>query len=180
MSGVTERFGAEHAQRAAIRRLRGDSPAARDSPMASTGIYAGLVTRAIALALDSLVVNGSALLAGVTVGLGVSLLHLPEESNVLIASVMGALWALWSVAYFVFFWSSTGQTPGSRVMCIRVLDARRRGPLKPRRAALRFVSLCVAAIPLLAGIWMMLWDDRRRCLQDRVTRTVVVYVPADV
>jgi uncharacterized RDD family membrane protein YckC len=35
----------------------------------------------------------------------------------------------------------------------------------------------LAAIPLLAGFLMMLWDDRRRCLQDRLARTVVVYAP---
>jgi uncharacterized RDD family membrane protein YckC len=179
MSSVTPPADAEHAQREAIRRLRGDPLAVGDALAASTGDYAGLVTRTIAFALDSLIVNGGALLVGVTVGLGVSLLHLPEEANVLVASVLGALWVLWTVAYFVFFWSSTGQTPGSRAMRIRVIDSHRRGPLKPRRAALRFISLCLAAIPLLAGIWMMLWDDRRRGLQDRVARTLVVYTPAD-
>lgn len=180
MSAITPRVDPEHAQQEAIRRLRGGSLAARDSLAASTSVYPGLVTRAIALALDSLIVNGSALLTGVTVGLGVSLLHLPEQTNVLVASVMGALWALWSVAYFVFFWSSTGQTPGSRAMSIIVVDSHRRGPLKPRRALLRFICLCLAAIPLLAGIWMMLWDDRRRCFQDRVARTLVAYAPAGV
>jgi hypothetical protein len=60
-------------------------------------------------------------------------------------------------------------------MHIRVIDRRRRGPLKPRRALLRFIGLCLAALPLLAGLWMMLWDDRGRCLQDRIARTVVVY-----
>jgi uncharacterized RDD family membrane protein YckC len=65
-------------------------------------------------------------------------------------------------------------------MCIRVIDMRNRGPLKPRRALVRFIGLILAALPLLAGILMMLWDDRRRCLQDRLARTVVFYtdVPA--
>jgi len=30
-------------------------------------------------------------------------------------------------------------------------------------------------IPLGAGIAMMLWDRRARCLQDRLARTVVVH-----
>jgi len=178
MSSAARPLDAEHAQQEAIRRLRGDPLAAADALAASTGDYAGLVTRTIAFALDSVIVNGVALLAGVTVGLGVSLLHLPEQANILVASVMGVLWVLWSVAYFVFFWSSTGQTPGSRAMCIRVIDTQRRGALKPRRALLRVISLWLGAIPLLAGIWMMLWDDRRRAFQDRVARTLVVYTPA--
>lgn len=165
----------EQAQLEAIRRLRGD--VSHDGAQGSD--YAGLVTRAIALALDAAVVWGTAAAVGVTVGLGVSLLHLPSKLDAAIAAFLAALGVLWSVAYFVFFWSSTGQTPGSRVMSIAVVDRRGRGPLKPRRALVRFAGLCLAVIPLGAGIVIMLWDKRRRCLQDRIARTVVVYVPHD-
>jgi uncharacterized RDD family membrane protein YckC len=133
------------------------------------------VTRALAFALDAAIVNAASLLVGVTVGLGLSVLHLPEAADVVIAAILAATALVWTVGYFVFFWSSTGQTPGDRVMRIRVIDSRRRGPLGPRRALVRFVGLVLAAIPLLAGFLMMLWDDRRRCLQDRMARTVVVY-----
>ena len=35
---------------------------------------------------------------------------------------LGALaWFVWTIAYFVTFWSSTGQTPGNRLLRIRVL-----------------------------------------------------------
>jgi uncharacterized RDD family membrane protein YckC len=173
------RVSTEHAQNEAIRRLRGDVAASNGSLAAVAGDYAGLVTRALALALDSLIVNGSAILVGVTVGLGISLLHLPEEVDVILAAIGAGVWIIWSIGYFVFFWSSTGQTPGSRVMSIRVIDSRGRGSLKPRRALLRFIGLWLAALPLLAGLWMMLWDARRRCLQDRMARTVVVYAPAE-
>jgi uncharacterized RDD family membrane protein YckC len=58
-----------------------------------------------------------------------------------------------------------------------VIDGRDRGPLKLRRAIVRFGGVILAAIPLLAGFLIMLWDDRRRCLQDRIARTVVVDTP---
>jgi uncharacterized RDD family membrane protein YckC len=168
----------EDAQLQAIRRLHGE----RESVPAEPGsdgaqAYAGLVTRAVALAIDALIVDGSAALVGVVVGLGVSLLHLPHQVNAVLAAVMGVLWLLWSVGYFVFFWSTTGQTPGARVMSIAVVDRGRRGPLKPRRAALRFLALCAGALALMLGIAIMLWDDRRRCFHDRVARTVVIYLP---
>jgi uncharacterized RDD family membrane protein YckC len=184
MSTARSQLSTEHAQREAIRRLRGTAARAgvtlpgESRVTGATGEYAGLVTRALGLALDSLIVNAAAALVGVTVGLGISLLHLPKQVDALIAAVMGGLWVLWSISYFVFFWSSTGQTPGDRVMRIKVVDSRARGPLRPRRALLRFVGLCLAALPLLAGVLMMLWDNRRRCLQDRLARTVVVYVQA--
>jgi uncharacterized RDD family membrane protein YckC len=140
-------------------------------------MYGGLVTRAIAFALDAAIVNGCALVVGVTVGLGLSILHLPQDADVVIAAVMAGLFVIWSVAYFAFFWSTTGQTPGDRVMSIQVLDSRGRGQLKPLRAVARFGAVILAAIPLLAGFLIMLWDDRRRCLQDRLARTVVVHAP---
>ncbi|HEV2980767.1 MAG TPA: RDD family protein [Solirubrobacteraceae bacterium] len=178
MSGVQSQHGTDLAQRRAISRLRGEP--APSVAAASAGHYAGLVTRTLALALDALIIDGVALLVGLGVGLGVSLLHLPHDVDVVIAAALGAAYVAWTVGYFVFFWSSTGQTPGNRVMCIRVIDMRNRGPLKPRRALVRFIGLILAALPLLAGILMMLWDDRRRCLQDRLARTVVFYtdVPA--
>jgi uncharacterized RDD family membrane protein YckC len=139
--------------------------------------YAGLVTRTIAFALDAALVNGVALLVGVTVGLGVSILHLPEQVDAIVAAILGALWVIWLFGYFAFFWSTTGQTPGDRVMGIQVIDRHNRGRLQPLRAAMRFGGVILAAIPLFAGILIMLWDDRHRCLQDRLARTIVIYAP---
>jgi uncharacterized RDD family membrane protein YckC len=84
---------------------------------------------------------------------------------------------LWTVSYFVFFWSTEGQTPGNRLMCIRVQDAVTGGPLRARRALARVLLLPVSAIPLFAGYLMILVDRRRRALHDRLVRSVVVYVP---
>jgi uncharacterized RDD family membrane protein YckC len=140
--------------------------------------YAGLATRALALALDAVVIEGVAAFVAVTVGLALSLLHLPHNVNVVIAAVGGFIWILWSLGYFVFFWSTTGQTPGSRVMSIVVVDVGGRGRLKPRRALLRFGALCLGAAALLLGILIMLWDSRRRCFHDRVARTLVLYAPS--
>ena len=71
--------------------------------------------------------------------------------------------------------SATGQTPGNRVMRIRVEDARGGGSIPARRAVLRFFALVLAAIPLCAGILMILVDRRRRGLQDVLARTYVVH-----
>lgn len=170
------------AQAAALRRSRGSRPSAIDQQTAipTVGAYAGLVTRTIAFALDAALVNGVALLVGVTIGLGVSILHLPQQVETAIAAILGVVWVFWLVGYFTFFWSTTGQTPGDRVMRIRVIDRHNRGSLRPMRAALRFGWLILASIPLFAGILIMLWDDRQRCLQDRLARTIVVYVPKPV
>jgi uncharacterized RDD family membrane protein YckC len=163
----------ERAQAEAMTRLRGAEAVSTQE----VEPYAGIVTRTAAFALDGAVVSGSAAVVGVTVGLALSVLHLPSEVDKVIAACLGGLALLWTVSYFVFFWSSTGQTPGSRVMSIVVLDSRRRGSLKPRRAFVRLVALWLGAVALLIGLLMMLGDRRRRCFQDRVARTIVVYAP---
>ena len=80
---------------------------------------------------------------------------------------------MWAVGYFVMFWATTGQTPGNRAMriCVRTTSG---GRLRPRTAILRFAGLTLAALPLFAGFLMILVDDRRRGLHDRLARTVVV------
>jgi uncharacterized RDD family membrane protein YckC len=65
-------------------------------------------------------------------------------------------------------------------MRIRVIDAHGATRLKPRRAFVRVAGLVLAAIPLFAGFLIMLWDRRRRCLQDRLARTLVVHAPPQV
>jgi uncharacterized RDD family membrane protein YckC len=84
----------------------------------------------------------------------------------------GVLWWLWIVAYFVTFWTLTGQTIGNRIMGIRVEDASG-GPISGRQALRRFAGAILAAIPLGAGYLLVLVDDRRQGLQDKIGHTVV-------
>jgi uncharacterized RDD family membrane protein YckC len=138
--------------------------------------YAGLVTRLLAFAADVAVINIVGWFTALVVGLCVSFFDLPEGvKNVLIA--IGSLIALlWGVGYFVFFWSTTGQTPGNRLLGIRVIDARTLAPPRPRRALRRFFWLLLAALPCCVGILWILVDDRRRGWHDKLSRTVVADV----
>lgn len=138
--------------------------------------YEGLVTRAIAFAADAAIVNLIALLVGVTVGLALSILPIGDSATVALVACGGVLFVVWTLSYFVVFWSTTGQTPGSRLMQIRVCSEDGEA-LKPRRAVLRFGGLVLAALPLFAGFLPILVDARRRGLQDMLARTVVVHAP---
>ncbi|MDA0181369.1 RDD family protein [Solirubrobacter phytolaccae] len=140
--------------------------------------YAGLATRTLAFAVDALVINLVAWLVGAIVALGLSLLTVPDGVRTIIAAVAAGVALLWTAAYFVFFWSGNGQTPGNRLLGITVREARSGEPLRVRRAALRMLALPLSALPLCAGFLTILVDGRRRALHDRIARTVVVYVPA--
>jgi uncharacterized RDD family membrane protein YckC len=137
--------------------------------------YGGLVTRVVAFALDAAIIDAVALVVGVVIALALSLFNLPNDVQKVLVAVGGVAAVVWGIAYFTFFWSTTGQTPGNRVMSIEVRGVRGER-LKPRRALVRVLVLPLSVIPLGAGLWLILVDRRRRALHDRIARTVVVYV----
>lgn len=140
--------------------------------------YVGLVTRAIAFALDAALINVVAILTAAGAGLIAAVISIPEQLRTVAVAAGGALYLLWAAGYFVVFWSTTGQTPGNRVMRITVRAASG-GVLRPRRALLRFIGLTLAALPLFAGYLIILVDDRRRGLHDRLAGTVVTDAERD-
>jgi uncharacterized RDD family membrane protein YckC len=156
--------------------LPAEQPADDAAAPIVAGYYAGLATRTLGFAVDAAVINAVAWFVALVVGLCLSLLDIPGQVEKVLAAIGAGLILLWTVAYFVYFWSATGQTPGNRVMRIRVEDARSGGTIPARRAVLRFLALVLAAIPLCAGILMILVDRRRRGLHDYLARTEVVHV----
>jgi uncharacterized RDD family membrane protein YckC len=135
--------------------------------------YAGVGTRALALAADALLANVLFVTLVALVQLIASLFG-GLKPHWLAGIVAGAGWFVAVSAYFVFFWSSLGQTPGMRLLAVRV---RARDGESPGvvRSLVRFVGLVLAIVPLFAGILPALFDDRRRALQDFLAGTTVVY-----
>jgi uncharacterized RDD family membrane protein YckC len=141
--------------------------------------YGGLITRAIAFAIDAAIVNAAAVVVGVAVGLILSVLPGRQELGEFDAILAGVAFAAWCIAYWATFWATTGQTPGSRVMRIRV--TRPDGSaLRGGRATLRVGATVLAALPLLAGFVPILLNRRRRGLHDWLADTVVTRAPPAV
>ena len=92
--------------------------------------------------------------------------------GLLAALLGGAAWIAWSALYFTVFWSLTGQTPGDRLMGIRVYSETA-DRIRIRQAFVRYWAMLLAALPLGAGFIPVLTDDRRRGLHDRIANTVV-------
>lgn len=134
--------------------------------------YAGLVTRAVALGLDALVINGIAVITGALINLIASFFGYQGDIGLVGALLGGAAWLAWSALYFTVFWSLTGQTPGDRLMGIRV-DSTTSDRIRIRQAFVRYWAMLLAALPLGAGFLPVLTDDRRRGLHDRIANTVV-------
>jgi uncharacterized RDD family membrane protein YckC len=152
---------------ARARRLLRLKPAAADAAG-----FGGLATRGAGLVLDAGLAQLGYLVAAASVAL---VLGLAGElgANWLNASLAGGGWFLAMAAYFVVFWSTTGQTPGMRALSVRVVDPSGEPP-SVLRSLVRFVGLILAIIPLFAGFLPVLVDGRRRALQDFLSGTVVL------
>jgi uncharacterized RDD family membrane protein YckC len=153
---------AERAARALIRRPP------RPTPVRT---YGGLATRTLAFLVD-LVLVAVVFLVGAALG-ALVLSVVGDLSRVTDALLLGVGWTLATATYFVFFWSTAGQTPGMRVLRQRVA-CRRGGTPGVGRSLVRFVVLTFGVVLLLAGALLILVDDRRRGLHDLVAGTVVV------
>jgi uncharacterized RDD family membrane protein YckC len=149
---------------------------AAESPVAPLE-YVGLVTRAIAFAVDAAVIQLVAIAVAGTFALILSVVSTSDALDGVIVAVGGVAYVLWLVGYFVVFWSATGQTPGNRLLEIRVCRAVDGAAPRASVALLRFAGVILAALPLFAGFLPILLDDRRRGVQDMLARTVVVTAP---
>jgi uncharacterized RDD family membrane protein YckC len=137
--------------------------------------YAGLVTRTLAFAVDIAIIDVVALVVGLIVALGLSAFDLPDVVKTVLTVAGAIAGAMWTVGYLAWFWSASGQTPGDRVLGLRVVSARTGEPIPFKRATLRVFALVLSALPFCLGFVMILFDDRRRALHDRLVHTVVVY-----
>ena len=73
--------------------------------------YTGLVTRAIAFAIDALIIDLAAITVVAIVALALSLFEIPSVVGAALAAIGAVVFLVWTAAYFVTFWSTTGQTP---------------------------------------------------------------------
>src|SRR5262249_33986598 len=137
--------------------------------------YGGIATRGVALCADAALVALIVLIGGGLVALVASLVG-ELHHGWLAGLLVGGGWLLVEVLYFVGFWTTAGQTPGMRMMHLRVVD-RAGTPPGAFRSLVRFIGLLLAIIPLFAGFLPVLVDDRRRALQDFLAGTVVLYEP---
>jgi uncharacterized RDD family membrane protein YckC len=133
---------------------------------------AGLASRGLAFAVDLTLAQVVFLIGSALVGLVAALVG-GLRPVWLFEALAATGWFLVVGAYFAFFWTVAGQTPGMRLVHLRVIDHFGEPP-RLLRSIVRFAALIVAIIPMFAGLLPILFDTRRRGLQDFVARTFVV------
>jgi uncharacterized RDD family membrane protein YckC len=152
----------------------------RFKPRSGRPIYAGGVTRLLALALDAAILNGILIAVSAAVALIVNALSSGDQNAGAITIAFGAVaWIIASTAYLSVFWTLAERTPGMTFLGLRVLTERGE-PMSPRQALRRVAGIALAAIPLGLGFLGVLLEERRRGWQDRLGGTVVLYADPDL
>ena len=95
--------------------------------------------------------------------------------SIVIGDILGnALSFLLGAAYAVYFWSTSGQTPGKQVMKLKVVKADGGAILTPGEAIVRYIGQIISAIPLALGYLWVLWDPKHEGWHDKIAGTKVI------
>jgi uncharacterized RDD family membrane protein YckC len=148
------------------------------------GRYAGFVTRLAAFLIDRAII---AAITGGVMWVFQAILNLFQVNNwlesantdlqirglVVVLSGTVVIYLLVHVLYDIGFWLLAGQTPGKRVLGLRVVrtDGTR---LRFGNALRREIGYLVSSILYLGFLWILI-DKRRQGWHDKIAGTIVVY-----
>ena len=151
------------------------TPTAWQSPEPEAGpapglAFAGPGARLVAYIVDIIIV-----------GLFTALLAIIGVAAVVVVPVLAVLpfiaVFLVSLLYFPYYWQRSGQTPGMRMMNVKVVRDADGGPLSWGSALLRLIGYWVSAAVFYIGfIWIFI-DKRKRGWHDLIAGTVVIEAP---
>ena len=160
------------------------------APDSLQGYYAGFASRAVAILIDVAIIS---LVSAVVIGAMSLFFDLPSVQRFIrwLNSVLpgsdqifigltstrfaGFFYLALFYLYFIFFFSTTGQTVGKAIMGLRVvtMDGHRMGV---KRSFIRTLCYTLSLAPLGLGFLWVLGEDRRRAWHDKIAHTYVLYV----
>lgn len=94
-----------------------------------------------------------------------------------IAARYSAMWLitlLVGIAYFVYFWGSSGATPGKMALGIKVIGTDGTMPIGYPKAFVRYIGYIISSIICMLGHILILVDEDNQALHDKIASTYVV------
>ena len=143
------------------------------------GQYAGFVTRLVAFVIDVVIVAVLVIIIGAAIGLiatSLKSIHLLRSGALTetVASVIAiAIGVVMVVAYYIGFWLAAGQTPGKRIMGVRIVCTDG-GRVKLGNVIRRFAGYWLSCILFLGFLWILV-DNQRQAWHDSLSGTIVIY-----
>ncbi len=82
---------------------------------------------------------------------------------------------VWTFGYLIYFWSTSGQTPGKKIMGLKVVSTDG-GKLTAGQAFLRVIGYLISGIVIYLGFLWIIWDPNKQGWHDKIAGTYVVKV----
>jgi len=92
------------------------------------------------------------------------------DSGSLLASLLSIVIAF---GYLIYFWTTTGQTPGKKMMGLKVI-ATDGATLNVSKAVMRIIGYMVSGAILYLGFIWILFDTNKQGWHDKIAGTYVV------
>ena len=124
--------------------------------------YAGFVPRLVSLVIDGIILLLVQIVLGMVLG----------EAGATGAASLGFIISL---VYTVYFLTSIGQTPGMKLMSIKLINSEG-GLLTLGQAVIRVFVAIVSGMVFGIGYLWMLWDGNKQTWHDKAVGSLVVRV----
>lgn len=134
--------------------------------------YGGFWRRFVAIMIDSIILD---LFTAILALIGNLLIPRDDVFSLAVIIPYYGMAILLNAAYFTYFHGTTGQTPGKRMLGLRVVQADGT-PLTPGIAFLRWVGYIISKIPLFLGFIWAAFDGRKQGWHDKIAGTVVIRI----
>jgi len=136
---------------------------------------AGFFQRLIAYLIDNVLLS---ILTGIVVAIGTMGSLAMMNNQTVVMAIMVLMWALIVIVYFgyfIYFYGTSGQTLGKKMLNIKVVSTDGT-PLTYKKGLLRVIGYIIASIPIYIGYIWMLFDKNKQNWEDKIANTYVVKV----
>jgi uncharacterized RDD family membrane protein YckC len=133
---------------------------------------AGFLVRLVAYIIDVIIL---AIVDGIIQAIFVAPAMNPNAGGgaAALAAIGYILVLIWTFGYLIFFWTSSGATPGKMIMGLKVVTVEG-GKLTIGKAVLRIIGYFVSAIIVYLGFLWVIWDKDKQGWHDKIAGTYVV------
>jgi len=156
----------------------GDDPGAKRIQTTGDQSLAGFWIRSLAMTIDIILISLIQIIfawvikIGIITGAGILDVHARTffDLREFLITIMGAsIFAF----YFIFFHASSGQTPGKKLLHLKVVGTDHK-PIDMKKSVNRFLGYIVSALPLYFGFIMVAFNRKKQGLHDIIARTQVI------
>lgn len=133
---------------------------------------AGFWARLVAYIIDAIIVG---IVAGVIQAILITPASAPDAGGgaFLLLIVGYILTFVWGFAYYVYFWTRSGQTPGKKIMGLKVITVNG-DKLTTGKAIVRVIGYAISSIIIYLGFLWSIWDKNKQTWHDMIAGTYVV------